>query len=601
MSQHYSLKCYKVATLLDWVNTKQMVIPEIQRPFVWNATQVRDFIDSLYHGYPVGYLIIWFKSGVPVRRGSQSGREYLLIDGQQRMMALLTALLGKTVFNKKYDNQRIKIAFRPSDEKFEVAKASHERDPKWISDISVIFSTHTGLVDSINSYCCANPGIERNQIDSVFNRLAGIRDNSIGVVKLKSSVEDGLDGEAVADIFNRINSTGVRLTSPDFIMSKMAAIERHNSQHLRKSIDYFCHLAAIPTAYNSLKEEDEVFANTRYFAAMQWLSDGRNNTNGLYVPNYADVLRVVFTLKFKHEDLGDLVDYLSNTSAEENFLQLENGILNYMNQTNFNRFVMALQSAGFVKNSMVTARNAVNSAYILYLALRAQGINHSRIEGLVRQWFVMSVLTGRYSQAPQATFGEDIRGITTPEGITTIEKAQDYLKGLKRTELSNVFWDELPRKMRTSTTRSVYFNVFLASQVKQNDKGFLSRDETVGGLLRGEKHNHHIFPKNYLHNSSVSKKSQNQIANLVVMQGDINENLGDEAPATYFSKLQAGCRVGEPVYGTINNLEDLQANFDDHCIPFDGVDVSIFEDYNEFLEKRRELMAKKIKGYYYSL
>lgn len=601
MSQHYSLKCYSVGTLLDWVDTKQMVIPEIQRPFVWNTTQVRDFIDSLYHGYPVGYLIIWFKSGVPVRRGSQSVREYLLIDGQQRMMALLTALLGKTVFNKKYNDQRIKIAFHPIDEKFEVAKVSHEKDPKWISDISTVFSSHTGLVDSIGAYCCANPGLERNQIDNVFSRLAGIRDNSIGVVKLQSGLEDRLDGETVANIFNRINSTGVRLTSPDFIMSKMAAIERHNSQHLRKSIDYFCHLAAIPTAYNSLKEEDEIFANTDYFRAMQWLSDGRNRTGGLYAPVYTDVLRVVFTLKFKHEDLGALVDYLSSDSAEDNFRRLESGILNYMNQDYFNHFVLILQSAGFIKTSMITARNAVNSAYILYLALRVHGVNRSQIEKLVRQWFVMSVLTGRYSQAPQATFGEDIRGITTPADITTREQAKTYLEAVERTELSRAFWDELPRRIRTATTRSVYFNVFLASQVKGNDKGFLSRDMQVGDLLRGGKHNHHIFPKNYLHNSGIPEKNQNYVTNLVVMQGDINEDLRDEAPATYFSELQAGCKNGEPPYGGIDNIEDLQANFDDHCIPFDGVDVSVFKNYDAFLGKRSELMAEKIKNYYYSL
>ena len=594
MTQHYSLKRRSIATLLNWIENGDMVIPEIQRPFVWNAVQVRDFIDSLYHGYPVGYLIIWFKSGMPVRRGSQSEREYLLIDGQQRMMALWTALLGKTVFNRKYDNQRIKIAFHPGDEKFEVTKASHKRDPKWIDDISTIFISHTDVVDSIGMYCNRNPEVNRAEISERINRLSGIRDNYLGVIKLKSD----LNGETVADIFNRINSTGVRLTSPDFIMSKMAAIEQHNSQQLRKSIDYFCHLASDPTAYDDLAS-DESFADTDYFRTMQWLSDNRNTTDGLYVPDYTDMLRVVFTLEFKHEDLGNLVDYLSGDSAADNFRRLENGILNYMNHTNFSRFVMILQSAGFIKTSMVTAKNAINSAYILHLALRSQSVNPSEIEKLVRRWFVMSVLTGRYSQAPQATFGEDIRGITS-NGIASVEQAKSHLASLERTELSDAFWSELPRKMVVSTTRSVYFNVFLASQVKGKDKGFLSRDMTVDNLLRGQKHIHHIFPKNYLDNSDISKKDQNQIANLVVMQSEINTALSDKAPGTYFSEMRAGCRDSEPPYGGIDSFDDLQVNFDAHCIPL-GMETATSENYDKFLHNRRKLMAEKIKNYYDSL
>lgn len=586
MDQHYSLECRSIKTLLNWFESGDMVIPEIQRPFVWNTSQVCDFIDSLYRGYPVGYLITWLKSEVPVRPASQSTREYLLIDGQQRIMALWTALHGKTVLTKKYQRQSIKIAFHPINEKFEVAKASHGEE--WIDDISTIF---TDVVNSIREYCSKNSDADRDRVSGSISQLSRIRNTCLGVIKLDSE----LTGEIVADIFNRINSKGVRLTSPDFIMSKLAAIERYNSQQLRKSIDYFCHLAAVPEDHDDL-EADVAFANTDYFRAIKWLGDNnRNKTAGLYVPDYTDVLRVIFTSEFKREDLGDLVNRLSDDSAEDTFYRLEKSILSYMSETNFNRFVVILQTAGFVTNSMTTAKNAVNSAYILFLTLRSQNVNSNQIERLVTRWFVMSVLTGRYSRAPQATFGDDIRGITSQDG------AETYLESLERIGLSEAFWTELPQKMKTSTTRSVYFTVFLASQVKQNDKGFLSRDRTIGDLLRGKKHIHHIFPKKHLKNLNISQTDRNQIANLTVMQGEINTALKDKAPVTYFSQLQAGCRDGTPSYGGINNLEDLKANFNDHCIPFDGLDISIFENYDKFLERRRKLMAKKIKNYYESL
>lgn len=599
MAQCYSLENEtKIQTLLTQLDNREILIPEIQRPFVWSTNQVSDFINSLYRGYPVGYLITWLKSDVPVRGGDQSTREYLLIDGQQRMMALWTALYGKEILNKNYKRQIIKISFHPVDEVFEVKKNSYENDPKWIEDISIIFRTHTGVVNSINTYCEQNPTVDRSNVDRNINRLSGIRDNKIGVIELNSA----LNGETVADIFYHINSKGVRLTSHDYIMSKMAAIEQYNSPKLRKTIDYFCHLAAVPEEFDNLAADSE-FADSDYFRGIAWLSDNRNRTDRLYIPTYTDMLRVVFTSEFKRGDLGDLVDRLSNDSAENTFEKLENGIQNYINETNFNRFVMILKSAGFVNPSMVTAMNAVNSAYILFLTLRTQNVDPDQIEKLVRRWFVMSVLTGRYSRAPQSTFGEDIRGITLEENENTsvYQKAKSYLDSLERIGLSDAFWDELPQKMQTST-KGVYFNMFLASQVFQNDKGFLSHTMTVDNLLRGLRHIHHIFPQDYLDDNDIPKKDQNQIANLVVMQGETNISLRNTHPAAYFSELRTRCENGESAYGGINDLEELEKNLKAHCIP-QGDNIKNFEieNYDKFLEERRKLMAVKIKDYYFSL
>lgn len=597
MAQCYSLESNTtILTLLNRYENRELLIPEMQRPFLWSANQVCDFIDSLYRGYPVGYLITWLKSNIPVRGGEHSTREYLLIDGQQRIMALWTALYGKEVLNKKYKKQTIKIAFHPIDGVFEASKSSYEKDPEWIDDISTIFSSNMDVVNSINSYCEQNSDENRSQIENSINRLSGIRDIKLGIFELNPD----LTGEIVSDIFYCINSKGVRLTSPDFIMSKLTSIEQYNGQQLRKSIDNFCHLAAAPEEFDSLAT-DEIFADTEHFREMAWLSDNRNTTDGLYVPTYTDMLRVVFTSEFKRGDLADLVDRLTDDTAEETFQKLENGIRNYINETNFNRFVMILQSAGFVNPSMVTAMNAVNSAYILFLTLRTHGVNFDQIEKLVRRWFVMSVLTGRYSGAPQSTFGEDIRGITPEKGnesVTVYEKAKSYIDNLESIGLSAAFWNQLPQKLQTST-KGVYFNVFLASQVFRNDKGFLSQNMTAENLLRGKKHIHHIFPQNYLENNEIPKKAQNQIANLVVMQAETNISLRNTHPAAYFSEIQTRAEVGESVYGSIDNIEELGVNLNAHCIPHEN--TAIFENYEQFLEKRRKLMADKIEKYYNDL
>ena len=200
------------------------------------------------------------------------------------------------------------------------------------------------------------------------------------------------------------------------------------------------------------------------------------------------MLRVAFTSEFKRGRLEDLVALLSGRNfetrtfeeaiAEASFRQLEAGILRYMNVTNFKRFVMILRSAGFVDASMIRSQNTVNFAYILYLTLRAQGVAPEQIETLVRRWFVMSVLTGRDTGSPETAFSVDIRNIAA-------QGASRYLDTIERAELSEAFWDVgLPQQMDTSVASSPYFNVFLASQVKGYDKGFLSRDLPYATCLK---------------------------------------------------------------------------------------------------------------------
>ena len=219
-NSRYSLHQYSVDTLLNWIRTEEIVIPEIQRPFVWSANKVRDFIDSLYHGYPVGYLITWPKSDVSLRGGESSTRERILIDGQQRTMALRAALLGKKVLTKKYKEQRIQIAFHPDREEFAVATRAVQRDSSWISDISTVFNSNSRVLRLVDEYCEKNNGIEGYEILMPMRRLYEIRNNSLGVVELNAD----LDIDTTMQIIGRMNRTNVPLHTVDFIRSRMAAI-----------------------------------------------------------------------------------------------------------------------------------------------------------------------------------------------------------------------------------------------------------------------------------------------------------------------------------------------------------------------------------------
>ena len=594
--QRYSVNQHPVQTLLTWIESDEIAIPEIQRPFVWKAAKVRDFIDSLYFGYPVGYLIAWRNPSVRLKDGTESKGKRILIDGQQRVTALLAAMLGRSIVDKNYRKVRITIAFHPGEERFEVTNPAIRRDRAWLPDIASLFAPGTKLLRVVDAYCEGNAEANRDEIYERIERLRGILNNSLGLIELNAD----LDVETVSEIFVRINSQGVPLNAADFAMSKMAANERYKGHQLRKCIDYFCHLAIAPEAYADLASDSE-FAGTRYFQAMEWL---KHEKEDLYDPSYTDMLRVAFTSEFGRGRLDDLVALLSGRNfetrefeeviAEESFHRLEAAILRFMNETDFKRFVMILRSAGFVEASMIRSQNTVNFAYILYLTLRAQHMNPVQIETLVRRWFVMSVLTGRYTGSPETAFGVDIRNVAE-------QNAQDYLDAVERAELSDAFWDAgLPQQMDTPVASSPYFNVFLASQVKANDKGFLSNNHTVQTLLEGTSHVHHVFPRNYLKKNGLARSRYNQIANYVVMQAEINITIGDDPPAAYFGALWRQCENGEARYGGITDAGELRTNLVDHCIPH-GMEEAEVGNYDGFLKERRLLMAGKIRDYYRSL
>ena len=263
-----------------------------------------------------------------------------------------------------------------------------------------------------------------------------------------------------------------------------------------------------------------------------------------------------------------------------------------MNETNFKRFVTILRSAGFEDASLVRSQNTVNFAYILFLALRKLKTAPAEIETLVRRWFVMSVLTRRYTNNPETAFSVDIRNIDQ-------QGPQSYLDTIERAELSEAFWSVgLPEQMDTPVASSPYFNVFLASQIRGIDMGFLSSHITVPNLLEGQWHIHHVFPKNYLVKEKGLKSNQyNQIANYVVMQPEINIAIGDNPPEKYFSELWEQCNGGKVRYGGITNAGQLRDNLASHCIPEEMTSIG----YDEFLRKRRGLMAAKIRDYYWKL
>jgi hypothetical protein len=252
---------------------------------------------------------------------------------------------------------------------------------------------------------------------------------------------------------------------------------------------------------------------------------------------------------------------------------------------------MILRSAGFIVNDLLGGKNSIDFAYIVYLRGRKEGLPADELESIVRKWFVMAMLTGRYSGSPETAFDLDIRQI---QNISL----KNYSNTLFESSLTTGFWENLlPQQMNTSSAISPYFLVFQASQIKQKDKGFLSRDIEVSSLLLNRADIHHLFPKEYLKKMGLQRGDYNQIANYALAQSEINIAIGQKAPKKYFAELLDQVRGGKKLYGGIQDERQLLENLKEHCIP-EGIFNSLADDYTGFLEERRKLMAKKIQEYF---
>lgn len=593
----YSVTQSAVTQLLADVHADKIAIPELQRPFVWDSVKVRDLMDSLYKGYPVGYLITWHSIGAKLKGGQIAAHQQILIDGQQRITALRAAVAGLKVIDKRYKAVRIVIAFNPVTEEFATLTPVIAKNAQWISDISEFFNSGSPL-SFAREYLERNADVDSRLFETNLGRLEGIKNAQIGIIGLA----DDLDVETVAEIFIRINSKGVPLSSADFAMSKIATYG-DRGRNLRKLIDYFCHLAVAPHAYSDIQENDTEFAETPYLRAIAWL---QHEAEDLYDPAYGDVIRVAGLVGFDRGKASSIVSELSGRDPETRkvdeeripaaYDKLEHALLKIVSKYHFDNFLMLIKSAGFISPGMVSSKNALNFTYALYLRLRDdKEMPEGERKRIVKRWFVMSMLTGRHSGSFESTWDQDIRRIGE-------QGAGNYLKQIEESELTDGFWSvALPAALETTSTVSPFFQAFLAAQVANNSRGFLSKGITVAAMHQQSGDVHHIVPKDYLQkNGYPDRGDYNQVANFALTETSINISISNKPPAVYMDELAQQIESGTLRLGEIVDAEDLARNLAENAVPPYLAEVTA-GSYRELLLERRRLMAAVIRDHFQTL
>lgn len=567
---------YSLTHLIEDIKHGNLALPDIQRPFVWSATKIRHLFDSMYRGYPVGTLMFW-ETGAEVGTRQVGGgaqdkvAKLLIVDGQQRLTSLYAVLTGTPVLTKSFDSRRIRIAFRPADETFEVTDAAIERDPEFIPDITVLWGTsYKSVVREFMARLSESRGeelshAEQDHLEERIDRVRDLRDFRFQVIELNSIADE----EQVADIFVRINSEGVQLNQADFILTLMSV----HWEPGRYQLEAFCRTAVDPKA------------------------TGATPKNAFIDPSPDQLLRAGVGLAFRRGRLSHVYNILrgkdlesGDVSAErrqQQFEALAKAQNDVVDLTNWHEFLKCLGAAGFRSRRMIASQNALIYTYILWLVgKRDFGLDLKSLRPLIARWFFMAHTTGRYTSSPESAIESDLARISAlPPGDGVAFRNE--LDRIVRSNFTGDYWDiSLPNRLDTSASRSPVLHAYWAA-LNLLDAELLFSQMRVRDLLDPAVtaprsiERHHLFPRAHLASQGITATTQvNAIANMAFLDWPENAAISADDPAKYW-----------PEYSAAMEPERLKRQSFWHALPIGWEQL----DYADFLERRRMLIAKVIR------
>lgn len=569
---------YDLSGLLHYIDIGDIGLPDIQRPFVWSATKVRDLFDSMYRGFPVGYLLFWANAEVNGAKSIGIGEKahkapnLLIVDGQQRLTSLYAVFRGKKILNEDYAEARIEIAFRPRDGKFEVADAAIRKDPEFITNISDIWASGKSSYSLVKEFL---KGLrekreisdeEEEIISHNLDRLFDLQKYPFTALEIAPTVDE----EQVADIFVRINSEGVKLNQADFILTLLSVFWEEG----RIQLEQFCRQSRIaPTT----KDQPSPF-------------------NHFIQPGPDQLLRVSVAVGFFRGRLKSVYQVLRGKDLETGLYSPEHRELQFdrlreaqekvLNLIHWQQFFTCLIAAGFRSGDLISSQNALLYAYAFYLIgkIRHNLADH-QLKRLIGRWFFVSTLSGRYTSSPESVMDGDLNR------VKDIDNADAFVATLEKivndTVTSDYWAITLPNELDSSSARSPGLFAYYAAQNKLNAHVLFSSVK-VGELLdpslklkKKALDRHHLFPRAWLESSGISDlKVINQAANYALLEWPDNISISDDPPSTYLPQMKV--RFDETAWNEMCEL---------HALP-DGWEAM---SYEEFLPKRRVLMAQIIK------
>jgi hypothetical protein len=565
---------YSVSSLLDQIDLGVIGLPEIQRPFVWKKAKTRDLFDSMYRGYPVGYLLLWQNANTDGAKtigtdGKQKYPSLLIVDGQQRLTSLYAVVKGKPIIREDYSEGLIEIAFHPLEEKFEVTDAAIRNDKNWIPNISSVWAKSTNVFELVNAYVNAKKSVrevsdeEVGKIQTNIMRLNGLMNYPFRALELLATVDE----EQVSQVFVRINSMGKKLNEADFILTLMSVYWDEG----RHALENFCRAAKLPV-------------------------EGPTPYNHFLQPSPDQMLRAAIGFGFKRGRLKYVYSLLrgkdletgqySEAQRNAQFNKLKQAQANALNILHWKDFLKCLLHAGYRSGKVITSETTVLYAYIFYLLGRLDfKLTESDLRTVIARWFFFASLTGRYTNSPESALEGDLIQ------LRDVKDAAGFVAVLKRNmeaHLTDGYWQvSLPNDLDTSSARSPSLMAYHAA-LSLLDAKVLFSGLKVSALLdpttdssRNALERHHLFPKAWLKRNGFTEVNQtNQIANYALIEYPDNANISDQSPAVYW-----------PTFMSRYTADEWQIVNYWHGLPDGWSNMA----YVDFLAERRKRIAQVIR------
>lgn len=566
---------YPLSFLMENIDLGVIGLPEIQRPFVWGNSKVRDLFDSMYKGFPVGYFLFWQNGAGNGHKqigtnSKQKVPQLLIVDGQQRLTSLYAVMKGKPVVRENFDKENILIAFNPLQLKFEVTDAAIMRNPEYIPDISKVWSDKKGIFGIVEEYLSrirltrTISDEEVITIQTAINDLDNIQNYPFTALEVSSSANE----EQVSEIFVRVNSKGTPLNQADFILTLMSVFWDEG----RTKLEDFCRESRIqpkdkpsPFNYYIHPDPDQLVRTT--------IGVGFRRAR----LNYAYLI-------LRGKDLE--TEEFSDERRVQQFSIYADAQAKVLDLTNWHEFLKALKLAGFVGEKTISSQTAILYAYVFYLIGKYDyKIDHVTLRKIIAKWFFMISLTSRYSASFESMMEQDL---TRLKDIETGQGFLDFLEHIIADSLTEDFWNiTLPNQLDTSSARTPALMAYYASLVKLNAPVLFSKLSVVDLLdpsVKGKKsaiERHHLFPRGYLHTQGIKEiRDTNQVGNFALVEWSDNIDISDESPEKYFPEYLSEYTKDE--WKRINFL---------HALPDKWYELT----YPEFLEQRKRAMAKVIR------
>ena len=584
MEQIFSNTTLTVNQLIEKIDTGELGLPELQRPFIWKVSKVRDLFDSLMRGYPIGYLMLWEcpsfekKKSIGVDLHSYDSPKEVIIDGQQRLTSLYAVMKGKKVINSKFDEKSIIISYNPLQDKFEVGYQATKKDPEWIYNISDVYTTSSSFkfinsfIKRLSEYRECKGGVlteaEQDTISENINAIVNLKNHTLPVFDIKANAEE----EDVSEIFVRVNSGGVSLKQNDFILTLLSLYWDEG----RKEIEEFSKESTFPTKGKS----------TSY--------------NQITTVAAQDLIRVVMAYAFDRARLkygykllrGADFDKRGAVDGElriQRFDTLKDKLPDVLDVHSWHEFLKAIMNAGYLSRDLILSGNAIFYSYAFYLIAKHRfHASYNENMHLTSLWFFYASLVSLYTGSFESTVESHLNSI---KDLSTLKEYKDFILSRVNERLTNDYFDITlvgSEGLAVSGKGNNAWNAYVAALNIMDAKILFSKSNLLVSKLfeprtdgnRKSLEKHHLFPKAHMKAQGYTDAKINQMANYAFIDWKDNMDILDDAPSVYY-----------PIVCEGRSDEEILRMEEENALPHGWENMP----YEDFLVERRKLMAAKIK------